>query len=227
MDIIKINPNENIFTKPVSEPMKQEKFPEKNKDNKKKHAGKKDAETSRLNDYDSNLMEEYAYMDLTDDVLKLEFNISMLEKKLDMIDSEIKTLEGLDAHIKLSDLRFKRDLIEAELTRKRKQYEKLSFSAGISYHLSKFITKLFRGNIIRSCADFIFRYILPLCSQKYRDSVMVKDALTSLDNINSRVDELIKMKSPYGEIDDKYEKLTAFLNQANYLQAKIISAKKK
>lgn len=229
MEIIKINPKENIFTKPVSEPQKQEKFSENNKENKKnkKHAEKEHTEISRLNDYDSNILEEYAYKDLTDEVFKLECAISMLEKKLEMINSEIQTLEALNAHVKLRDLRFKRDLIEAELSQKRKEYENLSFSAGVSYHLSKFISRLFKGNIIHACAEFIFRYILPLCSKSFRDSVMVKDALTSLNNINSRVDELIKMESPYGEIDEKYEKLTAFLNKANYLHAKIISVKKK
>lgn len=231
MDIIKLNPKENIFLKPVAESKKQENSSEKNKEEQqkqnKRHAVEKHAETIRLNDYDSNILEEYAYKDLTDDVLKLECSISMLEKKLNTINSEIKTIEGLNAHIRLNDLRFKRDMVETELFQLKKQYENLSYSTKISYYLSKFITALFKGNFIQFFADFIFRSVLPLCSKNFRDSVMVKDALMSLNNINSRVDELIKMETPYGEIDDKYEKLTAFLNRANYLHAKIISVKKK
>ena len=230
MDTMKINSKENIFLKPVSESKKQDKFPEKNQEENKngqKHAQKKHSEAIRLNDYDSNILEEYAYKDLKDEVLKLEYSINMLEKKLEAIDSEIKTLEGLNAHIRLSDLRFKRDLIEKELLQMRKRYESISISAGISYNLSKVIKNIFKGNIIIACKDFILKYILQNCSRKFRNAVMVQDALSSLDNINSRVDELIKMQAPYGEIDEKYEKLTAFLNKANYLHAKIISAKKK
>ena len=56
---------------------------------------------------------------------------------------------------------------------------------------------------------------------------MVKDALNSLNSINVRVDELIRMQSPYGEADYKYEKLTAFINQANYLHSQILLNKKR
>ena len=76
-----------------------------------------------------------------------------------------------------------------------------------------------------NCAEFIQRYILPKCSQKFRDSIAVKDALNSLHNINSKVDELIKIKAPYGETETRYEQLTAFINKANYLQSKIIKKK--
>lgn len=195
---------------------------EKDEKKKKRRNNNKNNENIRLNDYDLNIMEEYAYKDLKDEVLKLECNITALENKLEKLNLEISSLEGLNQGVYLSDLKFKRDLIKTELANLQKKYENMSFSNGLSYRLSKFFSKLGKGNIFQIFSEFLIRYILPKCSKKFKYTVLIKDALNSLNTINSSVDELIKMQTPYGEENYRYEQLTAFLNKANYLHSQII-----
>ena len=66
-------------------------FEEKDKKRKQKNS-EKTIENIRLNDYDLNLLEEYAYKDLEDEVLKLEYSITALENKLEKLNSEITSL---------------------------------------------------------------------------------------------------------------------------------------
>ncbi|MBR1754556.1 hypothetical protein IJ732_06945 [bacterium] len=226
----KINLNDNFFVKEAnqkSEANFNENNFEQQNNKKKRRPPNKNADNIRINDYDQNILESFAYKDLTDEVLKLECTITALENKLLKLNSEIETLEGLNSDILLSDLKFKRDLTEKNLKKLKIQYENISISTGISSHIAGFLSKLGKQNVFLACSDFILRHILPKCSKKFKYSVMVKDALNSLYSINSHVDELIKMQSPYGEAETKYEQLTAFINRANYLHSQIIANKKR
>lgn len=49
----------------------------------------------------------------------------------------------------------------------------------------------------------------------------MKDSLEKLSSINSSVDELVTMQVPYGEMEKRYEKLTAYLNKANSIHSEI------
>ncbi len=49
----------------------------------------------------------------------------------------------------------------------------------------------------------------------------VKDALTKLNKINKSVDDLVKMKTPYGENEKRYEMLTRRLLKANNLRTQL------
>jgi hypothetical protein len=231
MDIGKIKASENIFSNPVREPYKQETFNEQNSNQqnkkKKKHALlKNNNNNSRLNDYDLNILETYAYKELPDETLKMEYSISMLEQKINVLNTEISTLEGLDSNVHLSDLKFKRDILEAELSKLREKYKKTSIWANISSNISEFLKSCGKVNLIIIVKEIILRLLLSKISRRFKYRVMVKDAIGSLNNINEHVDELIKMQSPYGETEEKYKKITAFLNKANYLHAKIIAGKK-
>lgn len=49
----------------------------------------------------------------------------------------------------------------------------------------------------------------------------IKDALNRLNRINKSVDDLVKLKTPFGEGEKRYEMLTARLLKANHLRTQI------
>ena len=51
---------------------------------------------------------------------------------------------------------------------------------------------------------------------------MVRDTLGRLDKINKSVDELVKMKVPFGEQEQRYETLINHLSRAGALHSQIM-----
>ena len=49
----------------------------------------------RLNDYDSNLLEEDAYKDVADETFKLEYKISKIEEELKYVNSQINAAKDI------------------------------------------------------------------------------------------------------------------------------------
>ena len=49
----------------------------------------------RLNDYDSKILEEDAYKNVSDELFKLEYKISKLEDELKVIDSQIQAARDI------------------------------------------------------------------------------------------------------------------------------------
>jgi hypothetical protein len=62
---------------------------------------------------------------------------------------------------------------------------------------------------------FFLKRILARFSKKFKALTALGDSIDTLSDINANVDELIMMRSPYGESARNYEKLTAYLGQAN------------
>jgi len=230
LKVDKLNTSNNFFIKETNkkEYIKEiiEKVSKDEDEDNKKRKKKSQIFQSRLNDYDSNLLENSSYKNLDNGILKLEVNIEKLEKKLGSLNSEINVFEGLDSDIQLTDLKYKRDMLETRLEQLNKEYEENSFSNKFSSKFSNFYETVSRGNFFEACADFLSRNILSKFSEKYRDAMIVKDSVMSLNKINSSVDELINMQAPYGENDEKYKKLTSLINRANYLHSRILAKKR-
>lgn len=227
-----ISAKDNIFTKPMPDPvlMGDAQVADKKRQSKEEETNQNSSHTTdtiRMNDYDYNLLQRYAYKDLDDDVFKLECKIASLEYKLSNLNMEIKMLESLDSGIQMNDLRFKRDLMEVDLERMKKEYAKLSVSTGISSYLANMINKFIKEKILLGGFATFLKSTLSRFSKNYKYSVEVKDALNSLQSINSGVNNLVRTQSPYGEADFKYEKLAAFLTRANHVQANVLLAKRK
>ena len=55
----------------------------------------------------------------------------------------------------------------------------------------------------------------------------LSDSLEKLDSINRNVDELLKMKTPYGETAENYRKLTEYLAKAGQIRSEINKSIKK
>lgn len=204
-------PDENFFTAQQN-PKKQEK------------EDKKETYTpgSRMNDFDSNILENNAYQAIADDMFKLEHKINLLEESLNKITSEIETLESLGYDVQVSNLKERRLKLEQELIETNKQYSSLGLSTKFSGQIAgavNFSSKKF--GVLSSMKKFLSRKILAKISKKFNYRQTIGDALSNLSNINSNVDDLIKMQIPYGENISRYEKLTAYLNKANMIHSQI------
>ncbi|RAI15763.1 MAG: hypothetical protein DKM22_02550 [Candidatus Melainabacteria bacterium] len=225
----KIRPAANLITettfKKEAEFLKDE-F-EKDDTEKKKRKKKTASEPIRINDYDMNLFESYAYKNLDDEVLKLECNISAVERRLANVSREISTLENLNSDIQLTDLKAKKEYLENELITLKEKYRGMTLSTNISSSLTGFFEKFSFKNGFSLIGSFLFKYIILKCSKRIRYSNTVKKSLNTLNNINTKVTEIVKTQAPYGETELKYQKLTACLNKANLLHSQILSAKKK
>jgi hypothetical protein len=94
---------------------------------------------------------------------------------------------------------------------------------GIQPAGEKFSHEKFKRNmpVIYKIQHFISHKILAKISKKINSVVTLTDSLEQLSEISRSVDELIEMNTPYGEKTKNYEKLTAYLNQANLIHSKI------
>lgn len=181
------------------------------------------SQSGHLNDYDSTILENNAYQSIPDEMFKLEHKISMLEESLSKLNNEIETLESLGYNVQVYNLKNRRQNLEQELEELNKKYSELGFSAKISSKIASAVhsTSNNKHNIFSNAGTFIAKNILSKLSKKFDYSQSIGDALSNLSNINSSVNELIQMQTPYGENINRYEKLTAYLNKANSIHAQI------
>lgn len=183
---------------------------------------KKPLPSNRINDYDSTIMENNAYQGISDEMLKVEHKIGILENILFKLNSEIDALQSLGSSIQILDLLERKRKIEQELTELSKKYSELGLSAKISGQIAAAVNlSNKKRNVFVKAKWFISKKILAKISKKINSSQVMKEALEALSNINSRVDELINMQIPYGESINRYEKLTAYLNKANTIHSQI------
>lgn len=219
----KIKPSSSSFfiqAPPVSE---AENFFAKNLNSQKENSCEGQILGSRLNDYDSNILENNAYQDMPDEMLKLEHKIGLLEQTLAQINTEIDALESLGAQIQISDLKERKRKIEEELKELNNKYCQLGVSSKISGHIASVVrfTSNKKFENFDKVKGFVQKNVLAKVSKKFNQNLTMKDALEKLSSINLSVDELVNMQIPYGENLNRYEKLTAYLNKANVIHSKI------
>lgn len=219
----KIKPNNNLFI--VSQPKgRDDNFFASNQEKQQENNQKQSSGSNgRINDYDSTILENNAYKAIPDEMFQIEHKIGILEDTLAKINSEIETLESFGYAIQVSALRDRKQKIEDAINELNEEYEKLGLSAKLSGHIASaigFTSKKKRG--IFSFFKLLFpKKFLTKISKKFNFNQFMKEALTNLSCINSSVDELINMQTPYGETISRYEKLTAYLNKANVIHAQI------
>lgn len=221
----KIRPNNNIFIASALSSFDGNFFAsdsnsdKENKKNENPYAGS----GSRINDYDGNILGDNAYKDLPDEMFKLEHKIGILEEALSKVTNEIETLESFGYTIQLTALKDRRKKIENELQELNQHYSQMGISAKISSQIASAVsfTSKRKSGIFSHLKLLFSTKLLSRLSKKLNCRQAMKEALESLFNINSSVDELIKIQVPYGETITRYEKLTAYLNKANTIHAQI------
>ncbi|HNW26485.1 MAG TPA: hypothetical protein PLG15_05035 [Candidatus Gastranaerophilaceae bacterium] len=185
--------------------------------------GQKKQSPHRLNDYDSNILENTAYQKISDDMLKIEHRIGILEDTLTKITAEIEALKSFGDSIQINSLIDKKQLIEEEIEELNRRYSELGLSAKISGQIASVIrlSSKNKAGIFSKIKNFVSKNILARFFKKINYRENIKDALVKLSSINSNVDDLITMHTPYGETFSRYEKLTAYINKANSIHAQI------
>lgn len=183
------------------------------------------ARTNRINDLDSKILEEKAYLKVEDEPLKLEYKIEEKEKALKEINDKIKFAESVDNQQELFTLRVKKQRLDLELRDLYKEYSHQDLPSRISGGVNSVRQR--KMPVINAVKRFIKRQVLARVSRKFNSLMTLSDSLEKLDNINRNVDELLKMKTPYGETAENYRKLTEYLAKANKIRSQITSSIKK
>ena len=178
---------------------------------------------NRLNGLDSTLLEKEAYRDIDDDAFKIEYKIEQLESDLKILDKQIASAEALNDTEKVDMLTMKKHSIEYQLNDLYKIYQ----GADITRKLTGNLTSLMKpkknvfSEFKQNVSDFINNKILAKISKRFNSGRDLKTALNKLQNINQNVDELVSLQAPYGEKEEKYDRLTRYLTKANTIQYQI------
>ena len=183
----------------------------------------------RLNGLDSKILEEKIYLDAQDTPLKLEYKIEEKEKIIKDLNSKIRAAEAVANQQDLFNLKVKKQRLDNELRALYKEYSSQNLSSKISSGINGAVSgvKHRKMPVINSIKRFIKRYILARISRKFKSIVAIGDSLDTLDTINKNVDELLKMKTPYGETAQNYQKLTEYLYRAHKIRSQINNSIKK
>lgn len=178
----------------------------------------------RLNSTDSAMLEESAYIALDNEELKLEKKIESYEKSLREVSEKLVVAETINDEKALKELSSRKKLIERNLESLQIQYKEQTFETGLANTITKIMN--FPAQVkeqFQKSVKSMFRRSKFL--RKYTPIVkgmMVRDTLGKLDKINKSVDELVKMKVPFGEQDERYETLVNHLSRAGALHAQIL-----
>ena len=176
--------------------------------------------TRHLNDIDANILEEDAYKDIDNEILKLELQISKLEEAISNIEEKIKLAIEVGEQDKYLYLCKQKLQLKNELNTLLEKYNTASFSAKLSgmFNFSKNKSFQILNKVLLNKFTLNF---LPKFSKKINSLFELRESLSKLENINKNVDELMTLQTPYGETNIKYEQLSKYITKANSIQSNI------
>lgn len=178
---------------------------------------------TRLNALDSTLLESEAYQNIDDEVFKTEYKINKLELAIKSIDKEIENAKSINDFQKADVLTMRKHSLQNELKTLYASYGEsdvtTKLSGGLTSMLNAKPTVL--SNVVDACTSFLSKKILPKISKSFNSGQNIKAALSKLETLNKNVDELVTMQTPYGEADERYDRLTNYLNRANVIHFQI------
>jgi len=174
----------------------------------------------RINELDTNMLENSKDIDSQTQNLKLEYLIKDRENQLEELNKQINSAQISGDQQVLFTCNAKKQRIENELREYRRRFAARDLNAKYPAQTKKipFISKMRR---------FVQRYFLAKVSKKINSLVQLSDSLEALQDINSNVDDLIKIKAPYGETFKNYERLTEYLSRANKIHSQIAKTMKR
>lgn|SRR5574344_730705 len=178
----------------------------------------------RINSTDSAILEENAYIALDNQELKLEKKIENYEQIIKNIDEKIFVADAIKDQKALDELNEQKKVLSQKLLNLQAQYKTQNFDTGLTVFVAKILKypKEFKKMLATKIKYFIrhSKYL-----RKYSPIVKlleVKETLGKLDKINKSVDELVKMKVPFGEQEERYNTLVNHLSQAGALHSQIL-----
>ena len=178
---------------------------------------------TRLNGLDSTLLEAEAYQNIDDETFRIEYKINKLEMAVKTIDKEIANAKSINDLQKVDVLMMRKHSLQAELKALYAYYGESDVTTRLSGELTSMLAfkPSIISNVFNKCADFVSKKVLPKVSKSFNSGQNIKVALSKLETLNKNVDELVTMQMPYGEADERYDRLTNYLNRANVIHFQI------
>ncbi len=177
----------------------------------------------RLNSLDSTMLEENAYKVLDDPDLKLEKRIENCEDSIKALDEEIIVADAVNDEAAKAELLRQKSLLLKNLENMKAEYMEQNIDTRLTTVIASFLqipSKIKKEFLTRFKLFLrhskVLRKINPLMKAMY-----ARETLDKLDKINKSVDQLVKMKVPFGEQEAKYQTLVNHLAKANALHAQI------
>lgn len=177
----------------------------------------------RLNSIDTSMLEDVAYTVLDDENLKLEKKIEDTERILKDLTEKLIVADTIQDNEKKKELLDQKKALLQQRTNLLEQYKSKNVLTQISTLYTKLIKlpqilqERYRKKIKRFIKESkMLRKIKPLIR-----AIVVRETLSRLNKINKSVDELMNMKVPFGEQEEKYDALINHLSRATALQVKI------
>lgn len=177
----------------------------------------------RLNELDTKILESGKEIDSATQSLKLDYLIKEKEGQLFEINKKIQNAQNSGDQQELFTHRAKKQRLETELLDLRRQYATRDLNS--KYPAKNSSNKSLK--FLNKCKKFVQKYVLARVSKKINSLVQLSDSLEALQDINSNVDDLIKIKTPYGETVRNYERLTEYLSKANKIHSQISKTMKR
>lgn len=174
----------------------------------------------RLNDYDSNLLEEDAYKDLKDELLRLEYEMSKLQNDISSIDFQMISAREINDDISVLELKKRKETLINKYNSLKVLYNDKSLSTKISNNLVSVFEKK-NSKLINFLIKLKIRFIEFLkLSMPNQLSIFfeVRNSLNKLESINKSLDDLVSNKVALGDHINKYEQLSKYIIKANSIQ---------
>lgn len=179
--------------------------------------------SKRLNTMDSTMLEEKVFDVIDNEELRIEKKIELYEERLAKVNEQIEVAEAVQDNIALEDLSSQKALIAKTLCNLQEEYKTQNLDTKITNvfvqakKMPKDFTKLLKVKIKTFVKNSKFlRKYTPIVR-----SIMMRDTLNKLNKINQSVDQLVKMKVPFGEQEERYQTLINHLSKANALHTQI------
>lgn len=181
----------------------------------------------RINGYDSGLLEASADLGAgVDESLSLEYRIKSHEQTLAELKQKIQIAQNAHNQQDMLSYSVKKQRIEQELRELNRDFAAQQISSSKPSNVVH-LNSSKKASPLQTFKRFVRRNILAKVSKKFNSLVTMTDSLETLKSINQNVDELMRMKSPYGETAQNYQKLTEYLYRANKIHSQISRSIKK
>ena len=171
----------------------------------------------RLNSYDNLILDSSFFIKLDDETLSIEEIVLRLEIFLENINEKIKSAQATKNQNQLQFLYDEQKQVLLKLETLKQSQKSQNIMSKININEYKLLNSL---KVYFSKCHFILKIIYKFFKPFYFKNNF-KKTLMKLNNINDNVSELIKLKVPYGEEEQRYETLVYNLTKAGVLHSQI------
>ena len=178
----------------------------------------------RLNATDTAMIEQCAYKVIDDPGLKLENRIENCEKALADVREKLTVAQTIQDAKAQKELLYKKSVLEKNLAVLQKQYSEQNIETGFVSVFTKLLLlpQKLKKNFVKTFRQILTHSkIIRQCKPLAR-ALAMRETIGKLNKINKSVDELVKMKVPFGEQEEKYETLVNHLQRAGALHSQIL-----